>query len=607
MNSRLKAIAIFAVYTFLVLVCTVLYFVFFTDAESVLAPDAFVYKLNKGFVYFFNLVPAVLITAEIFGFSWFFGISSSGKEKRFSSILLGHLKTILIVCVSCVIICFIVKEALVPIVQDKISIYEGRARNFREYTELAIEYNEDGEYEYAWTYAQEALMLYPGADEENEEDKEYPDLVEARNLVKEIEPKYLELRRQEIKLESDADAYDVGQNEIHAYSYLQLAVIALKASDYVNAHYYANMAAKITGRDDQNLQLAKEIMAYSWEMLASKKDSFDEDLSELYERKIDAYMALERGDVLNAYYKLLKLKQDYPKDPDIDNYYNETLEQIESLYFFRDETIDKRDFEAANNIYFSVKKPDGQVDLILISGVSIVKDTDQFVQYFRNFSVTSFSAEGHTKQFFSVPYAKMTAQLASSLEGETSVDGSQYIPVVFLNAIDRNSDNKRNTIKPRYKYKQAEDPYFYVIDIPFGDLVLIRQACGGLETMPFVSLFKFASKAEKYGFPAEVYFSALAKRVCYPFIILIFMIFFAVISFNYRLLSGHMFRFSWLLLFPVMTVGIHFLMVLAEYLESILAISLYSVMGGAMPIGMLGISILLVLVVCFRFMSVHGE
>ena len=68
-----------------------------------------------------------------------------------------------------------------------------------------------------------------------------------------------------------------------------------------------------------------------------------------------------------------------------------------------------------------------------------------------------------------------------------------------------------------------------------------------------------------------------------------------------------MFRFGWVLLFPIMTAGIYFMMMLAEYLESIIAISMYSLLGAATPIGMLVIAILLVLLTSFRFLSVHGE
>ena len=611
MSSRLRAVIIFAVYTFLVCTFTVLFFIFFTSAESVLPPDSFGYRLNKGFIFFFNLIPAVLMTAEIFGFSWFFGISSNGREKRFSTIMLGHLKSVLIICVSCVVICFVVKEALVPIVEEKISVYEMRQRNFVLYTELAKENANDGSYDYARFYADEALKLYP----ESEEAKEL-----ARRMEEE------EVKARSISGITTTDTtqekeYVHLQGESLAYTYLQRAEIALATHDYINAHYYAELAAKTTGREDQNKARAKEISAQAWDTLSSNDDLLNIGTDELYRTKKEAYIALERGDVLKAYYTLLKLNNLYPSDPDVKNYFAATVEKIQKQYFFVDETTDMRDFEAANDVYFAWTKADGTIDIIFIGGISIVEDTGQFVQYFRNFSVTTVSAEGETIQFFSVPYAKMTAQLVSSLRDSGLVDADweiktsndQYVPFIFLEGVDREADKLRNgkynpTIAPKYKYPQEEDPLpFYLLDIPFGDLTLIRLACGGPENMPFISLLRFASKADQYGFSSEIYSCALAKRCCYPFIILVFMIFFAVVSFNYRLLSGHMFRFSWVLLFPIMTAGIYFMMMLAEYLESIVAISMYSLLGAATPIGMLVIVVLLVLVTSFRFLSVHGE
>lgn len=525
--------------------------------------------------------------------------------------MLGHLKSVLIICVSCVVICFVVKEALIPIVEEKITVYEMRQRNFVLYTELANENAKEGSYDFARFYADEAYKLYPES-------------AEAKELARRMEEEEIKARSisgvtTEDKQEKKDDVHL--QGESLAYSYLQKAEKALADSDYINAHYYAELAYKTADRDDQNRVRAKEISSIAWDKLSDNDELMNNGVDELYKTKKEAYIALERGDVLKAYYTFLKLKNKNPSDPDVSNYYDATLEKIQAQYFFVDETTILRDFEAANDVYFSWTKADGTIDIIFIGGISIVEDTGQFVQYFRNFSVTTLSPDGETIQFFSVPYAKMTAQLVSSLIDSGVVDAGweiktsndQYIPFIFLEGVDREADNMRNgksnpAIAPKYKYPQEEDPLpFYLLDIPFGDLTLIRLACGGPENMPFISLLRFASKADQYGFSSEIYSCALAKRCCYPFVILVFMIFFAVVSFNYRLLSGHMFRFGWVLLFPIMTAGIYFMMMLAEYLESIIAISMYSLLGAATPIGMLVIAILLVLLTSFRFLSVHGE
>ncbi|MCR4713790.1 MAG: hypothetical protein K5751_05350 [Treponemataceae bacterium] len=606
MNSKIKAAIIFVIYTFLVFLFSILWFIFFSDASKVLPPDQFAYKFDNGVIYFFMLIPPVLMTAEIFGFSWFFGVSSLGTKKRFSNKMLGHLKTVLITCVSCVIVCFVSEEALIPSIQNAVSLYEARARNYWEYTELAEEYSKSGSFNNARFYAEEALKLYPGSPE-------------AKSLALRMERESLEANSAENMSNTVADEkndFIQMQNEELSYSYLTEAEKAFAAADYINAHYYAEMAAKSTERNGQNLLRAKEISSVSWGLLNSDKNTFNKESGDVYKLKKEAYNALENGDVLKAYYMLIKLNDAYPNDPDIANYFEETVNRLENQYFFVDETDDLRDFETANNVFFSVTKPDGQVDLIFIGGISVVENTGQFIQYFRNFSVTSFSEEGHVKQFFSVPYAKMTAQLVSSLvesglvstKREFKTSNDQYVPYVFLEGIDRQSDNTRNAIKPKFKYRMEEEaPSFYIIDIPFGDLTLIRQACEGADKMPFISLMQFISKAAHYGFSNEVYTAAFAKRACYPFIILAIMITLAIMSFNYRLLSGHAFRFHWLLLFPMMTIILRFAMMLIDYVESLLAISLYSAAGSACPAAMIFLSIALVVIVSFRFLSSHSE
>ncbi|MCR4940159.1 MAG: hypothetical protein K5930_08660 [Treponemataceae bacterium] len=606
MSSRIKSIIIFSVYTFLVFLFCILFFLFFSDSESVLPPDAFAYKFDNGFVFFLKLIPAVLITAEIFGFAWFFGVSSNKTKYRFSIKMLGLFRTVLITCVSFVILCFIAKEALVPIVQNAIDLVESRARNYKEYKELAEEYSEEGSLNSARFYAEEALKLYP----DSEEAKALSLRMERESFETDIPKPDRATDRQEKN-----DFVPIEEEEL-AYSYLVEAEKAFASSDYINAHYYAEMAAKTTGRDDQNLLRAKEISSVSWTLLNSEKDSFDKESGEVYKTKKEAYNALENGDVLKAYYTLKKLKETCPLDPDVENYFDATVDVLENSYFFVDETSDLRDFETANNVYFAVTKPDGQIDLIFIGGISIIENTGQFIQYFRNFSVTSFTKEGHIKQFFSVPYAKMTAQLVSSLvdsgavsadwELKTSTD--QYIPYIFLEGVDRQSEHTRNDISPKYKYPQDEEyQSFYILDIPFGDLALIRQACSGADTMPFLSLMKFLPKASQYGFSSEVYTASLAKRACYPFVILAIMIYAAIISFHFRFSSGNSFKLRWLLLFPVMTLCAYFCLMIADYMESLLAVSLCTVVGSYCPAVMVAIFIVCVFLVSVRFISTHGE
>lgn len=597
MNSKIKAVIIFCIYTLLVFIASLVYFVFFSMPGNVLPPDALSYKFNNGLIFFFNLVPSVLITAEIFGFAWFFGISAGGTQKRFSHRILEHLRTVLITCVSCVIICFIAREAFIPGIKNNMSLYESRARNYKEYTELAEEYSESGSASYARFYAEEALKLYPDSEE-----------AKALSLR-------MELESVDVK-EKIKDDTDLTEEEAVAYSYLQEAEKAFSAADYINAHYYASMAEKTAGSDDQNLLRARKISSDSWNLLNSEKDSFNEEAGDVYKTKKEAYGYLSNGDVLKAYYTLKRLKEDYPNDPDVENYFNATVEELEKLYFFVDETTDLRDFESANNVYFSVTKENGQIDLIFIGGVSIIENTGQFIQYFRNFSVTTFSPDGHVKQFFSVPYAKMTAQLLSSLrdsglvstDREFKTSSDQYVPYIFLRGVDRQLENTRNDIEPTYKYPQEEEKEdFYILDIPFGDLALIRQACSGASTMPFISLFRFVSIASQYGFSSEVYTASLAERASYPFIILAIMIYVAVISFHFRLLSGSSFKVRWLFLFPLMTLCAHFILMLIEYLQGILSVALYTVFASYSPAVMVGLFVLLVFLVSIRFISVHGD
>ena len=148
------------------------------------------------------------------------------------------------------------------------------------------------------------------------------------------------------------------------------------------------------------------------------------------------------------------------------------------------------------------------------------------MQYFRNFSLYTYDKNGKFLKSVFTPYAKMIALPAMSL-GESfyneNVDKDGYVPYILLKSVDRFSSNRK--VEPEYTFaddynKKSEDNYV-VLEMPYEDFNLIRQAAKGYQQMPIPSLIQFAKKAANYGYSSAIYSCALASRISYQLFLMI--------------------------------------------------------------------------------------
>ena len=84
----------------------------------------------------------------------------------------------------------------------------------------------------------------------------------------------------------------------------------------------------------------------------------------------------------------------------------------------------------------------------------------------------------------------------------------------------------------------------------FADFGKIAEASNGAENMDLFSLMSFVKIASKYGYSTEVFNMILQEKILYPLSLLLLLLLFANMAWNYRISGNSLFKFKWTLFIP---------------------------------------------------------
>lgn len=578
-------------------------FFFFEEPEWNLT-NPFLYRIQSGLLLFFKLLPAIFITGILIGYSWGFGKQNKTPTHRFSELFTLYLKNVLVTSLICASLCFIAAEVGVPLISYSRQNMEENSKNIGEYIELAKKNLAIGDYGTALFYANYVLDIYP----ESQESIELARFIE--------ESQYLQRKDNSLIEKSEISTISTSKTSTMTIPELmQTAIDSYSNKDYFNAHYYASLVLEISKTTDGNLTFAKQLASDAWNKL-SEVDSFADDLSsQVFYRKKEGYVALTSGDYSKAYYIFYDLLEKYPLDYDIKNFYEISKELLSTQYFFTDETLDKQQFEKYRNVYFTLPRLDGGKDIISIKGITDTDSTGGRIQYLRGFSVVSYDKYDEWLMSFSVPYAKMCSYPLEDMGDElinyiSETSNTRFVPYVFLKSVDRKYENI--FIGPRFDIRKGYASEFsttYIMPIPFEDFAMLCDVSHGPETMSLVSLYKISKVASNYGYSSEIFSQALINRFSFPLILLICFILAGILAWNSRIFVNDSFKFSWILLFPIILALSYIFVECFRFLLSLIfyaVLSLTYINHGAV---FLSLFILLVLLfLCFlRFVSLKSD
>lgn len=575
MKITRHVLLVITIYTLVVLIGVIAYGFFVFKMPENLFGSSIEYRMYSIFLLFFELIPSVLLSSFLIGYSWAFGRNSNKTVKRFSLSYIEFVKSIFLVGILCIALCVITKEFSIPFIQQKQDKMYEVTEKFSDYYELAQYYTNKEDYSLAKFYIDNALALIPQSEE-------------ALSLSDEIGICFSSVQSDgSVPIQPSDDTPYEENEEYTVLMLLDKSQRAFSLKEYFDAHYYASLALEIAGSDDGNIDTAKKLASESWNMLSENSGFINDESMQVFERKKEGYFALMNDDFEKAYYIYNDLLSQYPLDLDIQRYHSIAYEKMNSTYFFIDETDNLQLFEQYEDIYFSNTRIDGGKDVIYMKGCTAIKKTGSILQYLRGFSLYSFDKEGQLQFSFSVPYVKMTSLSLDYTDPEfqrymSNLGEEKIVPYIYLESVDRNK--KDVFLQPEFSFEDGVEPIalnHYVLSLPYDDFKLICESSMGAKMMPLLSLLKFAKKAQLYGYSTEVYFQALLSRLTYPLILFIVFIFTAALSWNYRLNSELLFKFKWLFTLPLFTFIAFILLDTILYLLNLSYYVLLSLIGTA--------------------------
>lgn len=566
------------------------------------------YRVLRGLKWFLSILPAVCLSGFTISCSVIWSQNASRVKVKFSPLMVKYYKLILIASLVIVFILTFNAEVFVPAVRFKSDEMKNAPQELERYIATTKTLLENDEPVLALRQAKLAYGLAPENEEVNALYKKVTDLVE------------LEHDRQRFLHEDDVKKVSRPIHEKDSsYTVLQLLDKSKKAAEekkWFEAHYWAYLAKEGCNGTNTNLAEATRIANEAWSKLSLPVEFDNSAEREYYLTKKKGYDALNRGDSLKSYYIFMSLKKNSElseRDPDIEKFFALAEEDVKNQYFFIDETENMDDLAQTRKIYFNLRNADGTNDVFYINSAMDVKNRSGLVRYLEGLNVSHYAKDGRFEYLLSVPFAKVIAMPVSEFTSDArdflGIKKSwKYVPFIKLRSVDRETEGiisvpdiemnegvlslkilRENNL--RQLYMDDEEPAgdvlvscdsFMVLPMPYSDFESINRISVGAENMSLMELKKFIPSAEKYGFSKEVFTENLVQRGTFPILLLALFIFCASMGWNYRIEEENsMFKFRWILLFPLYGIILVLAYDLCMYFFNIINYSMVGLLGSA--------------------------
>lgn len=576
MKKFSKTILISSIFLIFTFTLCILYGQFFIKLPELINSSISKYKFLCGLKYFCIILPAVFATSVNISWSIEFGLNPHNSRLRFSDAMFGRYKKIILTSLIMILIITCGTEIALPTIYAQLKHEETLPVLMHEYQNTAKNLYDSSKYESAFHYAKLAYEIDP----EDKTNKELIYITEiyynkeaevSNNLITQIN----ELTFKDPTFGVSKTKKAPATSPYKTYELLTTAKNCLSEKDWFGAHYYAQLGLQASSSKDINQTELKQIAATAWNNLNQTRLAGTTEDQIVFAKKYEGYVNLVNGDILRAYYIYRALSLQSKKlsiDPDVVRYLTIAQNSLENQYFFTDETKNLKGYESARNVYFKlVDKKTGSTTLYFIKGVTTTGSGSNMIQYLRGLEIISLDSVGFYRSGYYVPYAKLSCMMTTSFDKEAlstmGIDeGLKAIPFIQLNSVDRNfPDSVSGPIyKGGYSLKNA-DPYI-ILNMSFYDFDLIKQASNGAETMNLISIFNFVNKAADYGYSEEVFEHVLLNRLMNPIFLLILFLIVGWLAWHFRLNEDSVFKFKWIVMFPLLGFAYALLYQLAECL-----------------------------------------
>lgn len=619
--------------------------------------DANSYRFIRGVKFFLDLLPAILLSGFAVACSIAWKGEKVGSTKRFSEGMFKRFGGVVLFALILTFILTMTFEVLNPGVEKKYRALMNGPKELVSAKNSAIDLLSSENPELAYPYALRASRICP-------KDEESVDLLKkAKNALDLAYDRsvYGEDKKNPVRVNENMPIHAEDQSYT-ATQMLEKSNEAAEKNDWYLAHYWASLAVKASDGVDTIMQDAKVAAASAWGQLKNPSGFGNEEDYAFYQKKMQAYNALQAGnpsDNLKAYYILKSLKENgHDGEPDIERFLALAEESVSNEYFFIDEAENIEKLKNSGDIYFALAdSASGTKNVYYIKGAMDSFEDGRAVRYLEGLTIATFSKSGKFIRSMYAPVAKVVSQSVDTFDDETiSYKGLskswKNVPFVMLLAVDRETDGV--VTEPKYSYGitnlpkeildaegmsasqtyekpfendagiDMSDPYgtlraevtrrlpetrTMVLSMPYEDFIAVNEAANGPEGMDIITLSSFVKKATAYGYSREVFYKDLLGRLLYPLFLLSIMILCATCGWNYRIEGGSkvQFRFRWIFLVPITGLLAFILWETLSYIYNMLNYVICGSCGQATFPVTLGIYIGLLILMSVLFLSRHDK
>lgn len=280
-----------------------------------------------------------------------------------------------------------------------------------------------------WGEAQEALEASAAIDRD---DKRYIEMKGRYDRRPGVEP-----------AESPAPATGISalaKAELTANEYFLKARQARIRGDLYTAHSLATKAYRIDPKRLDAQRLAAEI----WNEISTMKDAAPEiEQRRIALQKIEAYKTLQGGDPIGAYAQFLELRKKAPKDEDIEEYLNESLEEAKGISFFKEEISGLNYLRSVPELFFRSSGPGGR-QCFLACGTAYFGVERA---YMSRLEYLELGPSGEVLTRLSTPYAKL--------------QGSRLLLACY------DADDPRQAFLPTFAVREKGAMAVNFVEVPF--------------------------------------------------------------------------------------------------------------------------------------------
>ena len=492
------------------------------------------WRLLRGALDLFDLLPALAFSALVIPF----GMASFEENyQSFSAVFFKRLLVSVIIAICAAVVYGVIFFLALPMLKN----YEENLRFSGELYQLAkknaFERRDSGD----WQEAAQFLVIC---------DTIWFNSPELSELRDDIEINIVKMKSEESRERSDARhaitrewrGADISplsgdQQPLDAAQALTMYATAFREERYFDAHWLATLAGRIAQSGSPEASSAARLAGEAWNKISSQAPNrMETRFYQLYNLKLSGYQAMSVGDWIRAFYIFQELLSLTPDDPDAVNFLAASERGAKEYAFFLDE-MELAMGEILTGAVFSLPSGTGRSALRFLSFTASAD-----VAYVLGFEYMDFDVNANMLTSVSAPYAKL---LPFNLEEKSQV-------LVLTHVLDRL--NKNNSYEGEWLVGRKTAGGI-LLDVSYEDLMLLSEVRHGLSNLQIDELFTASKKLDNLGYVYQIFQAEILNRLGSALFFLPMAIFILILGWRYRAKAKP--RYLFILLLPVLPVVFH--------------------------------------------------